>query len=329
MNFSGITELHLHLEGSLSIESAIELALARGHRWGTMSPAQLRRTFRFESLNNFLYSVRDMAEVLCSEEALERCAYELSLALFGQGVEYAEVYSSPFIFIRWGMTYAQVIGAVDRGFSRGEAEGGCACRILLDFVRQWGTEGAIAVLDGHAQSPLPRVVGFGMGGQETNPMGSFVEIFARARELGLRTVVHAGESSTARDVRDAIDLLGVERIAHGIRAVDDAALMQELAARRITLDLAITSNYRTRAVEGTHPIRTLLDSGVRVTLNTDDPSLFRTDLPKEYRRAARLCGLRLEELVEIARTGIDASFAPPALKSQLHEKLAVRLGAER
>ncbi|HVT05081.1 MAG TPA: adenosine deaminase [Thermoanaerobaculia bacterium] len=322
---SGITELHLHLEGSLSIESAIDIAAGRGHRWGRMTASELRRSFRFESLESFLMSVRGMAEVLCSAEALERCAYELSLGLFRKGVEYAEVYCSPYIFVRWGMTYAEVIAAVDRGFTRGEQEGGCFCTILLDTVRQWGLGCAVAVLDGHERFPIPRVIGFGMGGQEKNPMSAFIEIFARARDLGLHTVTHAGESSSADDVRDAVELLAVERVAHGIRAVDDPVLLAELVSKQIPLDLAITSNYRTMSVKGSHPIRQLLDAGIRVTLSTDDPALFRTDLSREYRRAGRLCGISREELAVIAGNGIDASFAPASLKERLHKRLAERV----
>lgn len=322
---SGITELHLHLEGSLSIPSAIELAAKKNHRWGAMSPYELRRSLRFASLDSFLLSVRDMAGILCSTEALERCAYELSLELSAKSVEYAEVYCSPYIFVRWGMKYGEVMAAVDRGFARGEEEGGCSCAILLDTVRQWGPEAAAAVLDGHQRAPLARVAGFGMGGQESVPMRDFTTVFSRARDLGLHTLAHAGECSSAQDIRDAIELLGVERIAHGIRAVDDPILLEELARIQIPLDLAITSNYRTQAVRGTHPIRKLLDAGARVTLSTDDPSLFGTNLKKEYRRAERLCGVSPGELAGIARNGIDASFASASLKDRLHERLAARV----
>jgi aminodeoxyfutalosine deaminase len=321
----GVTELHLHLEGSLSVESAVEIARQRSHAWGAFTPAQLRKRFAFADFFDFLRSIRDMCMVLASTEALERAAYELSLKLRREGVEYAEVYSSPYIYVRWGLDYGEVLRAVDRGFERGEAVGGAHCAILLDSVRQWGAEAAEKVIDGLEANRLERVIGFGLGGEERVDFREFRSLFDRARSLGLRTVVHAGEGAGAEDVWKAIDVLGVDRVAHGIRAIDDDELLRTLASRRIPLDLAVTSNYRTRVVSAVpHPMRRLIDSGVVVTLSTDDPSLFRTDLPREYVRARRFAALTQDELQQVARNGVDASFASTELKQQLRHLLEQR-----
>jgi len=315
------TELHLHFEGSLSIESAVELAAARDLPWGALTPGQLRKQFVYPDFTSFLLAVKGMAEVLCSLPALARNARELSLFLSRHGVSYAEVYFSPYIYVSWGLDGVAAMRAVDEGFASGETEGGAQCVILLDSVRQWGPDAANRVLDIHAETNLDRVKGFGLGGQESVPFEEFRATFDRARTLGLHTVVHAGESGDPRDVSKAIDLLGVERIAHGIRALEEPDVFSRLVASGVPLDLAVTSNYRTRVVAGVHPIGQFLDSGVPLTLSTDDPSLFRIDLPREFRRVRRVCGLGEKELREIARNGVRYSFAPEELKARLFADL--------
>ncbi|MHB0969942.1 MAG: adenosine deaminase [Thermoanaerobaculia bacterium] len=320
----GVTELHVHLEGSLSIESAIEIASVRNHPWGAMTRRDLRFRFRYSSLNDFLGAVRDMCEVLNSPGALERAARELSLFLRRSGVRYAEVYASPYIFARWGQEFGAVFGAIDRGFAAGETAGGAQCAVLLDTVRQWGPEAAMFVLDAYEESRIARVVGFGLGGQESGPLEVFLPAYERARSLGLRTMVHAGEEAGVDDVWKAIEVLGVDRIAHGIRSVDDPKLLTELRERRVPLDLAITSNYKTGAVKGEHPVRRLLDAGVTVTINTDDPSLFRTTLPREFARARRFGGITDDEAWTIAENGIACSFADDETKRALDAELSER-----
>jgi len=320
-----VAELHLHLEGSLSAESAVAIAKERGLPWGELTPRELRRKFRYASFTEFLLTVRDMAEVLAAYDVLERAARELSMSLAAAGVLYAEVYVSPNIYPRFGLDGAEALLAADRGFAAGENAGGARCAILLDSVRQWGPDAATAVLDAFERSRCTRAIGFGLGGDEASPLALFDETFERARSLGLRTVVHAGEVSNAADVRAAVATLKVERVAHGIRAVDDPQLLAEIRDRGVALDVCLTSNYRTGAVHGAHPVRHLLDAGIAVTLSTDDPSLFRTDLPHEFRLARRF-GLSQAELATIAGNAIEHSFAPDTTKRSLRDALAARLG---
>lgn len=323
----GNSELHLHLEGSLSVESCVDIARLRGeaHPWRGLSPAQLRRSFAFRDFGHFLSTIRDMCRLLASLDALERAAGELSLFLSRHGIEYAEVYCSPYIYVRWGLDFGDVLRALDSGFQEGEESGGATCRILIDTVRQWGPHAAHVVLDGVEQNLVPRVVGFGVGGEQTLELSEFRSAFDRARALGLRTVTHAGEGTGADEIWQAIDVLGVDRIAHGIRAIHDPLLLRTLADRRVPLDVAVTSNYRTRVVTGVpHPMRVLIDHGIIVTLSTDDPSLFRTDLPREYVRARRFAGLSEGELQQIARNAVEASFATEEEKRRLRSSLEER-----
>lgn len=320
----GITELHLHLEGSLFPDSAIELASENGHPWSEETPASLRRKFTYASFDGFLETIREMCSLLCSQGALRRTARELSLFLDRFGVRYAEVYVSPYIYIRAGISYEDVIDAVCAGFEEAELEGGAMCVVLLDSVRHWGIGAATAVLDGAERYPSDRVIGFGLGGSETPLLEEFVGVFERAAALGLRRVVHAGETGAGEDVCKAVEMLGVERIAHGIRSLESPRALKLLRESRVPLDIAVSSNYRTRVVTGTHPIRRLLDEGITTTLSTDDPSLFRTDPAREYQRARRCGRLTREELFEIARNGIEVSFAPAGIKERLRRELASR-----
>ncbi len=316
-----VSELHLHFEGSLALTSAIELAAERGLPWGRLTPVELRRQFNYDSFQQFLLAVKDMAEVLCSLGGLERHARELSHFLARSGVAYAEVYFSPQIYVWWGLEGPAVMRAVDAGFTSAEEQGGARCSILLDSVRQWGPTAASSVLDLHETTTLSRVIGFGLGGEESVPFEDFRSVYDRARSLGLHTIVHTGESGDPDDVARAIDLLGVERIAHGFLALESPSALARIRKSGIALDLAVTSNYRTRVVKGRHPIRALLDAGVPVTLSTDDPSLFRIDLPREYRRARRLCGLSESEVRQIAHNGVRYAFADDETKVRLTREL--------
>lgn len=319
-----VTELHLHLEGSLFPRSAIEIAAGLGHPWGQETEASLRRRFRFGTFDAFLETIREMCTVLCSTGALRRTARELSHFLRIHGVRYAEVYVSPYIYMRVGMSYAEIIEAVVTGFDEAQDQGGAICRILLDSVRHWGPSAATAVLDGAQAYPHDSVIGFGLGGSETPALEEFAEHFARAASLGLRRLVHAGETSSGDDVWKAVEILGAERIAHGIRALESEPAMGALRKSGVPLDLAVTSNYRTGVVTGEHPIRRLVDQQLIVTLSTDDPSLFRTDPIREYERARRFGHLTREELFVIARNGIDVCFASESIKKDLRRELDSR-----
>lgn len=325
---AGVTELHLHLEGSVFPATAVELARNTSHPWAQDTAASLRNRFRYGSFDGFLERIRSMCGLLGSVEALRRVARELSMFLGSFGVLHAEVYVSPYIYMKGGMRYDEIIDAVLAGFTDGEESGGTSCFVLLDSVRHWGVDAAVAVLGGAEAHPRDRVIGFGLGGSEFPELGRFRTVFERATSLGLRRVVHVGETGEGRDVLEAIETLGVERIAHGFRALECGEALALLRDRRIPLDLAVTSNYRTGVVVGEHPIRRLLDEGLVVTLSTDDPSLFRTDPVREYRRARRFGRLTTAELRSIAVNGIEASFADEKTKAGLREELARRFGTE-
>ena len=201
--------------------------------------------------------------------------------------------------------------AVDVGFREALEARGILCRILLDAVRHWGPESADRVLDLYERNPLPSIVGFGMGGDEAAlPAAAFGGVYLRARALGLHTSVHAGEWAGAESVRDVLDALRPDRLDHGIAAAADPLLLARLAEEDTILCVAPTSNLRTGAVgsAGAHPLKRLIDAGVRVTLSADDPVLFGTTTRGEYRFAREQLGLTDEDLRTLAGNAWHAAF---------------------
>ena len=318
-------DLHLHLEGALPAADAVRVAAANGHPWGSLDARTLRRSFRYQSFHDFLATIREMCSVIASPGGLEAASAAVSRECAAAGIEYAEVYVSPYIYMRWGSEWQEVVDRCEEGFLRAESAGGARCAVLLDTVRQWTPSATSEMLDAYERAPWKRVIGLGIGGAETYPLEEFADTFARARDLGLRTVAHAGEGTGSGDVRTALDVLKVDRIAHGIRAVEDPLLLEQLAESAVPLDVAITSNYRTHVVRTVpHPLRRLIDAGVRTSIGTDDPSLFRTTIQRELRAAQRAAQLTDVELATLARNAIEHSFAEPALKETLRRNLRLR-----
>jgi adenosine deaminase len=232
---------------------------------------------------------RDVCRQLRSPADYALVARGLVSRLARENVRWTEVTVSPAVVEKIGLDWFEVSEALERVFEEHERKTRGHIRVLLDLVRHWGPASAARVLDLHAERPWRRVVGFGLGGDETaGDTSDFREAYRRGRRAGLLPVVHAGEWAGPDSVADALRFLEPVRIAHGIRAVEDRPLLKELVKRGVFCDVCPTSNLRTGAVRrgDAHPLRRMLRAGLRVTLSTDDPGLFGTTLAGEYRRAA-------------------------------------------
>jgi adenosine deaminase len=273
--------------------------------------AAVRARRRFEGLAGFLSLYRDVCRLLRGPADFALLARDLTARLRRERIVYAEVYVSPAIVERLGFEWLAVRDVVEAVFAAHEAKGHGRVRVLLDAVRHFGPDAAHRVLDLHAKSPWPRAVGFGLGGDELAlPARDFAGVYRRLPRLGLLPVVHAGEVGGPDSVAEALRWLRPRRIAHGVGAAGDGALVRQLARSGVALDVCLTSNAATGAFPlARHPVVALIRSGVTVTLATDDPGLFGATLLGEYRKLARL-GATRGELAAVLRAGFRAAFAP-------------------
>lgn len=305
-------ELHLHLEGAVRPSTLVLLARASG---SPLFPdvARVRARRRFHGLPGFLDLYRDVCLLVRGPDDYARLARDLTAHLRRERVAYAEVYVSPAVVEKLGLDWPSVRDAVETVFAAHERSGCGRVRVLLDSVRQFGPDAAHRVLDLHARHPWPRAVGFGLGGDELAlPAREFASVYRRLPRLGLAPVVHAGEVGGAASVEEALRWLKPRRIAHGVGAASDPALVRRLVRAGVALDVCLASNDATGAVSlARHPALALLRAGVTVTLSTDDPGLFGTSLLGEYRRLARL-GATPRELAAVLCNGFRAAFAAPS-----------------
>jgi adenosine deaminase len=307
-----VADCHLHFEGSLPVDLLEVLARRAGHRFADRTVFEAERSAVHDRMS-FLALFGQVCGLFRSPEDYGDAAWSIARSIGDGGAAYAEVYVSPEIAARFGLDPAACLAAIDRGFRDAEAEGAARCRILLDAVRQWGPESAERVLDLHERTRLPSVVGFGLGGDErAAPAAAFAGVYLRARSLGLRTSVHAGEWDGVESLRQALDHLRPDRIDHGIAAAEDSRLLARLAEESTALWVSPTSNVVTGAVDAieNHPLPRLLDSGVCVALGADDPLLFGTSTSREHAVTRETFGFGERTMSLLAENSWRASFAP-------------------
>jgi adenosine deaminase len=305
-----LADCHLHFEGCLPASEVTRLAARAGHAVADTPVFETaRRAVR--DPESFLLLYAEITRLFRRPEDYVAAALAVGESFARDGLAYAEVYVSPEIFQRMGLDPGACLEAIDAGFRESLEAHGVLCRILLDAVRHWGAESADRVLDVYERSRLPSIVGFGLGGDEKAvPAAAFAGVYLRARALGLRTSAHTGEWAGADAVRDVLDALRPDRLDHGIRAAEDPRLLERLAEEDTILCVSPTSNVRTGVVPavGSHPLKRLLDAGVRVTLSADDPALFGTTTRSEYRLARETLGLGETDLRKLAGNAWHAAF---------------------
>jgi aminodeoxyfutalosine deaminase len=320
-------ELHVHLEGSMPPETL--LALRARHGVDTL-PADLdgvRRMYEFRDFDHFIVTYLQVVETLRDADDFALLARSVVERLAAQNVRYAELTVSPLIHTMRGVDPRDVFDGIEAGRLAAEEATGTVVRWITDLPGHLGPEAAERTLDlvlaAGGGAPPPAVVGFGLGGPEVD-RSPFAAAFARAREWGLRSLPHAGEVTGPESVRAALDDLGAARIGHGIAMARDPALMAEVARRGVVVEVCPTSNLRTRVVGSyeEHPLRRMLDAGVAVTVNSDDPPMFGTTLRDEYLVALRRIGLTRGELLACARTAATAGSAPGPVVDRTLDDLA-------
>ncbi len=316
-------ELHLHLEGSIEPVTVVELAARHGV---ALTREEAVERYAYRDFPGFLEAFKWVTSFLRTPGDYALITDRLAEHLLRQNVVYAEVTLSVGVMLRRKQDPEANFAAIREATARAQAKG-LRLQWVFDAARQFGPDAAMEVASWAARMKSENVVAFGMGGDELAlPAVEFRRVYDRVASEGLHRLVHAGEIGGPEAVREAVELLGAERIGHGIAVMRDERTMDLLAARQIPLEICPTSNLATGALArqlgcadakpGDHPLRRFFALGLGVTLSTDDPAMFHTDLTSEYRFGLGL-GLKLEQLARIAEMGFEFAFLPQ------HEKQAL------
>ena len=309
-------ELHLHLEGSISPSTLVELR--QRHGMDGASLPEVEELYNYKDFAGFLTAFKHVTGHLRTPEDYELIVYRLKGRLKAQNIHHAEVIVSVGVCLWRNQDFPAIFEGLERGRQRGEKEFGISLLWIFDAVRQFGAEKAEGVLDLAIQFRDRNVAAFGIGGDErAGPAEWFAQVFACAAENGLHLTAHAGESAGPDSIWGALNLKA-ERIGHGLSAAQDAELIEELAERQVPIEICVTSNLRTGccAELAQHPMRRYFDQGLMLTLNSDDPAMFRTSLVEEYGLVQEAFGFTDEHLRELARNSFEASFLSPEKKIQ-------------
>ncbi len=320
-------ELHVHQVGSASTRIVAELA---GRHPGTVpsDPAALADFFVFDDFAHFISTYLKVVNLVRTPEDVRTLTYEVAVDMAAQNIRYAELTVTPFISVSDRLPAEAFLEAIEDARIGAARDYGVELRWIFDIPADFGIPAAELTASVALDHDVPGLVGFGIGGSELGfPRSMFREQFDRARAAGLHSVPHAGETTGPETVWDAVRALGAERIEHGITSVQDPALLAHLAEHQITLDVCPTSNVALKVVTDLeqHPLPALVAAGVRVTINSDDPPMFGTDLTNEYAVAARLLDVDARGAADLALAGVDASFAGPETKSALRAEIEVYL----
>ncbi|KPI23102.1 adenosine deaminase [Streptomyces sp. NPDC054950] len=303
-------ELHLHIEGTLEPELAFELAARNGVALPYADTDELRKAYQFEDLQSFLNLYYELMAVLRTERDFEDLANAYLARAAAQGVRHAEIFFDPQAHLARGVSMSTVVDGLWRALGASEAEHGISTRLILCFLRDESAESALETLEA-ARPHLDRITGVGLDSAEVgHPPVKFREVYEAAAALGLRRVAHAGEEGPPEYITEALDVLGVERVDHGLRCMEDPALVERLVRERIPLTLCPLSNVRLRTVDvlADHPLPAMLDAGLLCTVNSDDPAYFGGYAGDNFDAVGAALGLGEERLRELARNSFVASF---------------------
>lgn len=311
-------ELHLHIEGSLEPEMMFALAERNGIRLPYADVEALRAAYRFTQLQDFLDLYYQGMSVLQTEQDF----YDLTLAYLRRvardNVRHVEIFFDPQGHTDRGVAFEIVLDGIESALRDGERELGITSRIILCFLRHLSAEAAMQTLE-QALPHRGRIAGVGLDSSERgHPPGKFRAVFGRARAEGFRAVAHAGEEGPPEYIWSALNDLQVLRIDHGVRALEDPDLVAELARRKVPLTVCPLSNLRLRVVDdmSAHPLKRMLDHGLMVTVNSDDPAYFGGYMNDNYEAVRQALDLSDDELAMVARNSFNASFLDDATKAK-------------
>jgi adenosine deaminase len=303
-------ELHLHIEGTLEPELAFVLADRNGIDLPYAYAAELRAAYAFEDLQSFLNLYYELMAVLRTAQDFADLAEAYLTRAAAQGVRHAEIFFDPQAHTSRGVPLGTVVEGLWQALGDSERTHGVSTQLILCFLRDESAESAMETLRS-AEPYLDRIAGVGLDSAEVgHPPGKFREVYAAAAELGLHRVAHAGEEGPPAYIAEALDVLGVQRIDHGLRCMEDPALVERLVRERIPLTLCPLSNVRLRTVDALHrhPLPAMLEAGLMCTVNSDDPAYFGGYAGDNFDAVRNVLALSEEQLRELARNSFNAAF---------------------
>lgn len=312
-------ELHVHHVGSASPRIVSELA-ARHPGVVPSDPGELTGYFRFVDFAHFITVYLSVVDLIRDAEDVRTLTYEVAHEMAGQNIRYAELTVSPYTSIVRGIPVEEFMAAIEDARVAAERDSGIVLRWIFDIPGELGLEGAVGTLRAALDHGPSTLIGFGLGGPEIGvPRPQFKPYFDQARAAGLHSVPHAGETTGPQTIWDAIQELGAERIGHGTSAAQDPVLLEYLVQHHIAVEVCPTSNIATGAVAvlTEHPLKAMVDAGVAVSINSDDPPMFSTSLNQEYKIAAELLDLDNAGVAGLAKAAVSSSFLDHTAKAAL------------
>ena len=303
-------EVHLHIEAVPTIET---LRTLHKKRFGTeLSDDAVSELFSYDDLNGFIQSFLKVQDMFTSADDFTYVFDDLAKYLVDNNVVYCEAFFAPSAFLKKGFAYPDMTAVFSRKIAEIKQKYGITVKLLLDVSRTFGCDNAMKNYNLLDEYPCSDVIGIGLGGAESKgPCRDFVPVFDKALKDGRHAVAHAGEDVGPESIWDAVNLLHTERIGHGITAIQDDKLMDSLKQSQIPLEVCVTSNVFTKKYVKSvaeHPIRAFYDRGLFVTVNTDDPVFFKTDLIEEYWRLYSECHFTLAEIKQLIENSFNALF---------------------
>lgn len=330
------TDLHVHLDGSLRVETVLELAPKSGLRLPTDDPEKLRGFLQVqgtvENLARYIEKFEMTLQVMQNKEALHRIAYELAEDAAAENVRYMEVRYSPILHQRKGLELAEIVDAVLAGLREAEQDFNIRTGVIICGIRSINPETSLKLAQLAVAYKGKGVVAFDLAGVEYNyPAKDHIHAFYYVRNNNINCTLHAGEAYGPESIHQAIHYCGAHRIGHGTRLIEDEDLMAYVNDHRIPLEICLTSNVQTRSVRTleSHPFRRYFDEGIRVTVNTDNRLISGTTVTDELFLAAQTFDLSLDDVKKVITNGFKSAFLPYEERAELLRQVSVELAQYR
>ena len=326
------TEIHLHLEGLASVETIWKLMKKNNLQYKDINTKNdLKNKFQITCLEEFLdVFINIIQNSFLSENDIEFLITDAKNYFLENNIVYSELFFAPSKFVLMGLDFKKIVKTLTQGAEEIKKYHNIDIKFLIDVSRSFGVENAMRNLDLVLANPSKAIIGIGLGGSEKGgPAKDYAKVFEKAISKGLHVVAHAGEDVGPQSIWDAVNFLKAERIGHGISAIQDEKLMTHLAEKQIPLEVCPTSNLYTRKYAKTlkdHPVKIFFGRNMDVTINTDDPTLFSINLIDEYMNLLTENIFTEQEIIQIIKNGVYATFLPDSRKKEIWKNIEAKLG---